>query len=293
MHYIVLDFEFNQAFQFQDKRGKPDPRCPAEVIQIGAVKLDENYNEIESFNLDVQPTVYRRMHPFVTKITGITAARLRCAEGFPTVYEAFVGWIGEEPNVLCTWGGDDVKELYRNMLYHKVNHKLMTKKYINVQQLAGKQLNFAGCIGLKTAAEQLGLPCAEQFHDALNDARYTADILRIVDKTDMQTLTLSLDQLNQNMQARAAAINAKPLYAFAERRFKHKLTAREMDAILAIYTAGRDGRFDRHHGAARNPVMDLSLDEEQELEAETVQGVEADEDFAVDEALDLDMDADE
>jgi len=245
MSYIVVDFEFNQAFEFPEKNSAPEPRLPAEVIQIGAVKLDGDFQETESFDMFVKPQVYRRMHPFVTKLTGITAADLKGAKTFPQVYTEFVKWMGGEANVLCTWGNDDVKELYRNMLYHKVNHRLMTRKFINVQQMAGAQLKFTGCIGLKTAAEQFKLDCAEAFHDALHDARYTAGILNAADKSKMQVQTLNLTQLNQGTQARVAAINAKPLFAFAERRLKRKLTTKEMDAVLAVYTAGREGRFDK------------------------------------------------
>ena len=45
MNYIVLDLEFNQPYNF--KTGKRSPlvaECPFEIIQIGAVKLDENFN---------------------------------------------------------------------------------------------------------------------------------------------------------------------------------------------------------------------------------------------------------
>ena len=250
MQYIVVDFEFNQAFAFPERNSEPEPRCPAEVIQIGAVRLDEEFNEVDSFNVYVRPQVYRRMHPFVTKITGITSAKFRGAAGFGAAYASFVRWIGDEKATLCTWGGDDVKELYRNMMYHKVNHRLMTRKYINVQQLAGAQLQFTGSIGLKTAVEQFGLEIEDKFHDAQNDARYTAEVLRAADKSGMQMQTLNLAQLNQTTRARTEAINAKPLFAFAERRFKRKLTTKEMDAVLAIYSAGRNGRFDKRSAAA-------------------------------------------
>ena len=42
MNYIVLDLEFNQAFPFKSgKKVEPNPECPFEIIQIGAVKLNE------------------------------------------------------------------------------------------------------------------------------------------------------------------------------------------------------------------------------------------------------------
>jgi len=248
MHYIVVDLEFNQAFSFPNEAGQTDPRCPSEVIQIGAVKLDEEFREIDRFSIYSKPQVYRRIHPFVSKITGISSITLRNAPAFPQAYNIFLKWIGAGQTTLCTWGNDDVKELYRNMMYYKVNHRQMTRKYINVQQIAGAQLNFSGCIGLKTAAEQYGLDCSAMFHDALNDARYTANIFRAADKSQMQVQTLNLTQLNQSTTARVAKINAKPLYAFAERRLNHKLTTKEMDLILAVYSAGREGRFDRKIG---------------------------------------------
>ena len=245
MQYIVLDLEFNQAFHFPGKSSPPDPRCPAEVIQIGAVKLDEDFKLVDSFSIYIKPKVYKRMHPFVSRLTGITAAMLKDAVFFPEAYLAFIKWIGGARVTLCTWGGDDVKELYRNMAYHKVNHMLLTKRYINVQQIAGEQLQYSGCIGLKAAAERFGLELDETFHDAENDARYTASIFAATDRSKMQTLEINLKQLAQGTQARVEAINAKPLFAFAERRFKRKLTSAEQDAVLALYTAGREGRFDR------------------------------------------------
>jgi len=268
MQYIVLDLEFNQAFNFPGKSSPPDPRCPAEVIQIGAVKMDENFKLRGSFSIYIKPKVYRRMHPFVSRLTGITAAMLKDAKFFPEAYLEFIKWIGGEKVTLCTWGGDDVKEMYRNMAYHKVNHRLLTKRYINVQQIAGEQLQFTGCIGLKAAAERFGLELDEAFHDAENDARYTAAILAAADKSKMQTLEINLKQLAQGTQARVEAINAKPLFAFAERRFKRKLTGAEMDAILAIYTAGREGRFDKGRAIreAEGAVQTTEFDDNDELD---------------------------
>ena len=51
MNYIVLDLEFNQAFPFKSgKKVEPNPECPFEIIQIGAVKLNERFEQLDSFN---------------------------------------------------------------------------------------------------------------------------------------------------------------------------------------------------------------------------------------------------
>lgn len=53
-------------------------------------------------------------------------------------------------------------------------------KYIDIQNLTTKYLKYSkgGCIGLKTAIELLDLPIQQDFHDALNDALYTAEIFK-------------------------------------------------------------------------------------------------------------------
>ena len=48
MSYIVLDLEFNQAYDFEkNKTILLIPSCRFEIIQIGAVKLDNNFNIID------------------------------------------------------------------------------------------------------------------------------------------------------------------------------------------------------------------------------------------------------
>ena len=72
MHYIVLDLEFNQSFPFKTgKKTEPVAECPFEIIQIGAVKLNEQFDILEEFNYMIRPQIYPRLHPFVEKITGI------------------------------------------------------------------------------------------------------------------------------------------------------------------------------------------------------------------------------
>ena len=62
MNYIVLDFEFNQAFDFVENCPcDPFPECRFEIIQIGAVKLDDNFKEIskdEFGNLLLPPSEF-------------------------------------------------------------------------------------------------------------------------------------------------------------------------------------------------------------------------------------------
>ena len=47
MEYVVFDLEFNQGFDKEHNKTVSNERCPFEILQIGAVKLDSNFNIID------------------------------------------------------------------------------------------------------------------------------------------------------------------------------------------------------------------------------------------------------
>lgn len=177
--YTFLDFEFNQAFEFTDNPVEVNENCRFEIIQIGAVRMDADYNITDKISILIKPEIYPRMHPYVTKITGITADDLKDKPSFPKAYEQFRSFMGGD-RLLCTWGTSDIKALYRNMIYHKVAKPPIRIEYIDVQNIATKYLKFShgGNIGLKHAVEAFELPTEQQFHNACCDALYTAKVFK-------------------------------------------------------------------------------------------------------------------
>ena len=61
--YIVLDLEWNQAL-----KGRELKDMPFEIIEIGAVRLDENKNETDSFDMLIHPREYKTMHYLNAKL---------------------------------------------------------------------------------------------------------------------------------------------------------------------------------------------------------------------------------
>lgn len=184
MNYIVLDLEFNQAFDFEkNKTINPIPSCRFEIIQIGAVKLDQSFNVINKLDLYIKPYLYKEIHPYVKKLTGISEEFLKDKPYFKEIVPDFKNFIGnEEDCIFCVWGSSDLRALYRNLSYYKILTKDLILKYVDVQNMATSYLKFSkgGAIGLKSAIELLNLPIKEDFHNALNDAIYTAEIFKIV-----------------------------------------------------------------------------------------------------------------
>ena len=59
MDYVIVDFEWNQS---PYGKGTGKKKLPFEIIEIGAVKLDENRNIIDTFDAVIQPKVYKKLH---------------------------------------------------------------------------------------------------------------------------------------------------------------------------------------------------------------------------------------
>ena len=179
MNYIVFDLEWNQC-----PTGKPDEneKLPFEIIEIGAVKLNEEKKYLDSFRALVKPKIYRRLHFQTQKVIGLTMEDLnRDGIPFEQAAEKFLDWCGEEPR-FCTWGTLDLMELQRNLAFYGMIDRLKGPIfYEDVQKL------FAICYetrrdrrALSYAVEYLHLPEDGAFHFAKEDAAYTARVLQTI-----------------------------------------------------------------------------------------------------------------
>lgn len=246
MNYIVLDLEFNQSFPFKSgKKIEPNPECPFEIIQIGAVKLNEQFEPLDTFNTLIRPQIYPRLHPFVEKITGIHPEQLAGQPAFPAAYEAFLAFIGTDPAILCTWGGDDIKSLYRNIYYHGLDAEALTDQFLNVQPFAAEYLDHetGKAIGLKHAVQELGIPEESVFHDALNDARYTAQVFAITHPPKIEPDTFQpLTMLTK--KPKRLRTNLKSLFLYVEEKLERPLSEEEKHLVKLAYLLGRNHTFD-------------------------------------------------
>ncbi len=80
MNYIVLDTEFNQPSPqlFNPKtKFKPNKICPFELIEIGAVKLNEKWEKIDTFKIFIKPVIYFSLCPIIKRKTKISSKDLK------------------------------------------------------------------------------------------------------------------------------------------------------------------------------------------------------------------------
>lgn len=247
MEYIVFDLEFNQDFS---TAGNQTTRRPLlEIIQMGAVKLDENLKTVETFRRNIRPTIYPVVNPYITELTGITTEQLTVEETFPAVYQSFVDFSGGSESVYCSWGMADMKELFRNIEYHRLDLKLVSKRHINVQPYASSHFNHSEnkMMRLRTAAELLGIPLVYSFHDALHDAHYAAEILKRIQNSSIQPKRYDPEQATASRSACRIRSKQKTDYHKLllqfEKMYNRELTEEEKSMVILAYKMGKTKQF--------------------------------------------------
>ena len=182
MDYIVLDMEWNQPWPGSPSSRKVLPvQIRGEIIQIGAVRITQDQQVADEFQVLIKPKYYRRLNRRVGKLTGIKESQLR-DEGLPMVeaMEAFRDWCGEDV-IFLTWGFDDITILRENLLLYGIDDSWVGRWY-NAQMIFNAQTDGSNAQkALKTAMEIFGIEASRPAHDALGDAYHTALICTKLD----------------------------------------------------------------------------------------------------------------
>lgn len=178
MDYIVLDLEWNQG-TVRDT----NEEIPFEIIEIGAVKVNENYDIVSRFNRLINPVIYPEIYGKISDVIPIEQEELeKYGETFPQVINDFLDWCGGK-YMFCTWGPMDLSELQRNMDYYKITNPFKCPLlFYDIQKLFSLTYE-DGKIrrSLEYAVEALGFFEDRPFHRAAEDAYYTALVMKTLD----------------------------------------------------------------------------------------------------------------
>lgn len=179
MNYIVFDLEWNQS---PGGKKYSNSRLPFEIIEIGAVKMNEQREAVDVFQRLVKPQVYNWIHDSIHDVIHVDYKDLENGVFFQQAAEEFMDWCGEE-FIFCTWGNQDVMEIQRNMKYYGMLSSLPGPvRYCDVQKMYGLTMEESGeRRSLEYAVDQLKLPKTRDFHRALTDAKYTGEIFSRLD----------------------------------------------------------------------------------------------------------------
>lgn len=186
MNYIIFDLEWNNAYSYA-KKGFMN-----EIIEIGAVKLNERLEIVDTFKQLILPKITKKLSGRCKSLTNITNEELK-QNGIPfaDAIKDFSRWSRGDGNVFMSWSNSDLYVLTNNYqtFLGNLNINFITK-YCDAQKYCmsfierenNNQISLADCgeaFGIKIDTDKL--------HRALTDCYLTAECLKkVFDKDKLQ-----------------------------------------------------------------------------------------------------------
>lgn len=178
MKHVVVDLEMNPVSrEFREVRRKLNE----EVIEIGAVRLDENFQQEAEFQCYVKPE-YGPIKKHITSLTGITQAMVADKKTYAACFQDFVDWVGEEETKIYSWSMSDIKQLRSECCYKLPDFDIewLNARWVDLQQEFDDRLGLHNSLALKHALGAMDHKFEGTQHTALADAINTSAILTLM-----------------------------------------------------------------------------------------------------------------
>lgn len=177
MNYIILDMEWDSTYHPHYKR------FLNQILQIGAVKLDEKFNIIDTLDIIVKSSISKKISKRFSSLTGITKEMMLSGLPLEEAVTKYNNWIGED-TLTMTWSNSDLFTIIENERYLLKKVKFKIDKYLDLQKYIQSEMSLLGfeCksqISLANAAETLGITTDNyDLHTAKDDSLLCAAILK-------------------------------------------------------------------------------------------------------------------
>ena len=170
---------------FVDLEMHPIPRsfeqerqiCTQEIIEIGAVMLDDDNEEVSSFCEFVRPAYVTKIYAKFRKLTGITTEDIEGAAGLPEVLPRFIEWCGDDYEIY-SWSDSDIWQILNETRLRGLTEmpglSYMFNHWRDFQQEFCELLHLEKVMNLGRAVTLAGLDFSGREHDGLADARTTS-----------------------------------------------------------------------------------------------------------------------
>lgn len=175
MQFIIFDLE---ATCWENDRTRTN-----EIIEIGAVKLNDRLEFIDAFSKFIKPSLNPILSEFCTNLTSISQNDVDSASSFNKVMSDFENWaLSQDTNVLfCSWGFYDKKQIIRECRIKNYSGRIikLLDKHISLKHRFAELKRIEPC-GMGKALSILGLPLEGTHHRGIDDAKNIAKIFKTV-----------------------------------------------------------------------------------------------------------------
>jgi len=138
MKYVVIDLEMNPVDrEFREVK----KQMKEEVIEFGAVRLDENFQQEAEFQCYVEPE-YGKIKKHITNLTGIKQEMVDGKGHYAEAFQRFVDWIGGEETQIYSWSMSDIKQLKKECRFKLPDFdvKWLDSRWVDLQQVFDDRL---------------------------------------------------------------------------------------------------------------------------------------------------------
>jgi 3'-5' exoribonuclease 1 len=172
--FVVLDLE---ATCYERGSEAPDG-FDNEIIEIGAVMLDDRGNEISRFESFSKPKLFPYLSDFCKDLTTIKQEQVDSAKPIADVLVDFIKWC--DGASLVSWGFYDKTQLSKDLIKNDLEYlldEIEDHKSIKHLYAIWKKLRRKG-VGLSKALNMEGLEFIGTPHRGIDDAVNIANIFR-------------------------------------------------------------------------------------------------------------------
>lgn len=170
--YVIVDLEMcrvPKGLKREEFRGAN------EIVEIGAVLLDNTYEITDKFKTYVSPE-YGEVDRYIQELTGITKTDTVDAPTIKEALELFAEWLPEDA-ILVSWSDNDEKQIrkeieLKNLEIPKIQNYLINWK--DCQKTFSEKMNTSKKYRLSEALIIADIDYNENIHDGLVDAENTA-----------------------------------------------------------------------------------------------------------------------
>lgn len=179
MDYVVVDLEWNNAFDYKTKKGIN------EIIEIGAVRLNHNLQVVDTFKQLIKPKLSKKLSTRFVDLTGITREEIsEYGIPFDRAIADFTRWSAGDDVLFMSWSNSDLYVLVSNYRrFFGTTSVSFIKKYMDVQKYCQNEMKITGKdqVSLAHCAEMLNISIDDLcLHRALEDCYLEAECFKSV-----------------------------------------------------------------------------------------------------------------
>ena len=151
-----------------------------EIIQLGAVLMDEKYEILSEFNRYVKPE-FGELDSYISKLTGITENDLKGSATLKDVLADFGNWIPDDEVYMVSWSDVDRFQLAAEMRSKQINISKISDSFemwIDSQKLFSERVNNERRYSLEEVIFACDIDAKGRLHDGYYDAYNTSLLFR-------------------------------------------------------------------------------------------------------------------